>query len=113
MTWFHQAGQLYYGLATLFEHGHKSKTHQEPGLKRGGGNKNSGCDDGSPSHTISQRKHLAFFELSTGAIGSNHSMALTELFMSFNQVGQLYYGLANLLKVCALNLTIDTYNLRY
>ena len=28
---------------------------------------------------------------------------LTELFMSFNQVGQLYYGLDNLLKVCVYN----------
>ena len=38
-------------------------------------------------------------------------MALTELFMSFNRVGQLYYGLANLLKVCASNLMLDTSNL--
>ena len=55
---------------------------------------------------------LPFFELSTGAIGSNHSMALTELFMSFSRVGQLY-GLVNLLKVCALNLILDTCNLRF
>ena len=40
-------------------------------------------------------------------------MALTELFMSFNRVGQLYYGLTNLLKVCASNLMLDTFNLRY
>ena len=39
-------------------------------------------------------------------------MALTELFMPFNQVGQLYYGLANLLKVCASNLILNTCNLR-
>ena len=57
-------------------------------------------------------KAFRFFELSTGVIGSNHSMALTELFMSFNRVGQLYYGLANLLKVCASNLILDTCNLR-
>ena len=38
-------------------------------------------------------------------------MALTELFMSFNRVGQLYYGLANLLKVCVSNLMLDTSNL--
>ena len=40
-------------------------------------------------------------------------MALTELFMSFNRVGQLYYRLANLLKVCASNLMLNTSNLRY
>ena len=40
-------------------------------------------------------------------------MALTELFMSFNQVSQIYYGLANLLKVCASNLMLNTSNLRY
>ena len=39
-------------------------------------------------------------------------MALTEGLMSLNPVGQLYYGLANLLKVCALNLILDTCNLR-
>ena len=33
--------------------------------------------------------------------------------MLFNQVGQLYYGLANLLKVCMLNLMLDISNLRY
>ena len=33
--------------------------------------------------------------------------------MSFNQVGQLYYGLANLLKVCVLNLILNTFNLRF
>ena len=55
---------------------------------------------------------VLFLELSTGVIGSNHSMALKELFMSFNRVGQLYYGLANLLKVCALNLILNTSNLR-
>ena len=38
-------------------------------------------------------------------------MALTELFMSFNRVGQLYYGLANLLKVCVSNLMLNTSNL--
>ena len=27
----------------------------------------------------------------------NHSMILTELFMLFNRVGQIYYGLGNLL----------------
>ena len=40
-------------------------------------------------------------------------MALTKLFMSFIWVGQLYYGLANLLKVCASNLILSTSNLRY
>ena len=58
-------------------------------------------------------KAFCFFELSTGAVGSNHSMALMGLFMSFNSVGQLYYGLANLLKVCASNLMFDRYNIRY
>ena len=50
---------------------------------------------------------------SRGQQGSNHTMALTERFMSFNRVGQLYYRLANLLKVCALNLMLNTSNLRY
>ena len=77
--------------------------------KKGGGNKNSVHNDGIPSRAIIQRKHFAFFELSTG--GSNHSMALTELLMLFNRVRQLYYGLANLLKVCALNLMLDKSNL--
>ena len=54
-------------------------------------------------------KAFCFFELPTG--GSNHSMALTELFMSFNRIGQLYYGLANLLKVYASNLMLYTSNL--
>ena len=64
-----------------------------------------------PHHQPEKAFH--FFELSTGAIGSNHSVALTELFMPFSRVGQLYYGLANLLKVCASNLILDTCNLRF
>ena len=40
-------------------------------------------------------------------------MALTKLFMSLIWVGQLYYGWANLLKVCASNLILSTSNLRY
>ena len=39
--------------------------------------------------TASAEKAFHFFEFSTG--GLNHTMALTELFMSFNRVGQLYY----------------------
>ena len=38
------------------------------------GSINSGCDDGSLSHAINQRKHFTFFQV-------------------FNSVGQLYYGL--------------------
>ena len=82
--------------------------YPEPREKKEGGNKNSAHDDGSPSHTIRQRA-FRFFELSTS--GSNHSMALIDLFISFNRVGQLYYGLANLLKVCVSNLMLDTSNL--
>ena len=34
---------------------------QNPGKK--GGKKNYGCDDGSPSRTISQRKHFIFLNI--------------------------------------------------
>ena len=37
----------------------KAKHIKNPG-KKGVGDKNSGRDDGSPSHTISQRKHFTF-----------------------------------------------------